>query len=78
MSAPIMRCVSILFSGVKVCRLPSMWDEKVHPSGVILRLWASENTWKPPLSVSIGPFQAVKRCKPPAARRISSPGRRYR
>ena len=61
MSAPIARCVSILFSGVKVCRLPSMWEEKVHPSSVILRRCASEKTWKPPLSVSMGPFQAVKR-----------------
>ena len=35
-------------------------------------------TWKPPESVSIGPFQPVKRCKPPRAAMRSAPGRSIR
>ena len=43
-----------------------------------VRSFASENTWKPPESVSIGPSHRVNACSPPSARTILSPGRRYR
>ena len=39
---------------------------------------ASENTWKPPESVRIGRFQAMKRCRPPSSAIVSSPGRKCR
>ena len=38
----------------------------------------SENTWKPPLSVTIGPSQPMKRCSPPSWRTTSAPGRKNR
>ena len=39
---------------------------------------ASDITWKPPESVSIGPFQPVKACRPPSAAMRSAPGRSIR
>ena len=76
MSAPITRWVSTLFSGVKIWREPSIWLRKVQPSGVSFLIGLSEKTWKPPLSVSMGLSQDSNLCSPPAARRVSSPGRR--
>jgi len=38
----------------------------------------SENTWKPPESVSSGPSQPMNRCKPPSSAITSSPGRKWR
>mmetsp|Transcript_21609 Transcript_21609/g.44169 ORF Transcript_21609/g.44169 Transcript_21609/m.44169 type:complete len:236 (+) Transcript_21609:46-753(+) len=35
---------------------------------------ASEKTWKPPLSVMMGPACPMKRCSPPARRTMSGPG----
>ena len=34
MSAPITRCVSMTFSGVKICFEPSMWERNSHPSSL--------------------------------------------
>ena len=76
MSAPIDRSVSMTLSGVNRWGEPSMWERKRHPSSVSLRQAASEKTWKPPLSVSIGPSHVEKRCTPPAASMICMPGRR--
>ena len=76
MSAPIVRSVSITLSGVKRCFEPSMCERKWQPSSRSLRHAASEKTWKPPLSVSIGPSHVEKRCTPPARSMISMPGRR--
>ena len=46
----------MLTSGLRNTLAPSVGAAKVTPSSVILRRWASENTWKPPESVRIGPF----------------------
>ena len=43
-----------------------------------LRNCASDITWKPPESVSIGPFQPVNFCRPPSAAIRSAPGRSIR
>ncbi|CCZ98052.1 unknown [Alistipes sp. CAG:157] len=75
-SAPMVRWVSMTFSGVKRWREPSIWELKRHPSSVSLRHCASENTWKPPLSVSIGLSHVQKQWTPPAASMTSMPGRR--
>jgi hypothetical protein len=78
MSAPMLRWMSITFSGVNRCLLPSMWLLNFTPSSVILRMSLSECTWKPPLSVRMGRSQPLNRCKPPACSSTSVPGRRYR
>ena len=57
---------------------PSTGEAKVTPASVILRRLARDQTWNPPESVSIGPFQPVKRCKPACAPITSRPGRRNR
>ena len=44
------------------------------PSSVILRSLARLNTWKPPLSVRIGPSQRVNLCSPPISATSLSPG----
>ena len=44
----------MLSSGPRNTLLPSTGEAKVTPCSVILRWWASENTWKPPESVRIG------------------------
>ncbi|SKU82134.1 Uncharacterised protein [Mycobacteroides abscessus subsp. abscessus] len=38
----------------------------------------SESTWKPPLSVNVGPGQFMKAPSPPASSTMSGPGCRYR
>ena len=78
MSAPMARCRSITDSGVNRWALPSMWLRNWTPSSVILRMSLSECTWNPPLSVSMGRSQPLKRCSPPAASITAVPGRRYR
>jgi hypothetical protein len=37
-----------------------------------------DSTWKPPLSVNVGPGQFMKAPSPPAASTMSGPGCRYR
>ena len=61
MSEPMTRCISIDSFGPRKNSWPSMWELKRHPSSVILRIRASEKTWKPPESVRIGPSQPMKR-----------------
>ncbi len=78
MSEPIARCASTTDSGVNRWRLPSMWLWKRTPSSIILRRAASEKTWKPPLSVRIGPSHPMNRCSPPASPSKSRPGRSSR
>ena len=48
------------------------------PSSLILRISPSDQTWKPPLSVRIGLFQASNRCSPPNCFSTSTPGRNHR
>jgi len=48
---------------------------KVTARSLSLRNCASDITWKPPESVSIGPFQPVNLCRPPSAAMRSAPGR---
>ena len=55
-----------------------MWERKVTARSVTLRNFASDITWKPPESVSIGPFQLVNFCRPPSAAMRSAPGRNIR
>ena len=61
-----------------MCREPSMCDWNVHPSSLSLRIPVSEKTWNPPESVSMGRSHPLNPCRPPAFRRMSRPGRRYR
>ena len=42
------------------------------------RIFASEKTWKPPLSVRMGPSQRMNSCNPPKWRITSRPGRTKR
>ena len=53
-----------------------MCERNSHPSSLSFLMPVSENTWKPPLSVSIGLSQPLNLCSPPAALSMSSPGRR--
>ncbi len=76
MSASSHPWISIAFSGVSRWCEPSMCDWNVTPSGVIRASLASENTWKPPLSVRMAPGQRMKPCSPLKGRMTSSPGRR--
>ena len=68
--------MAIDFSGVKRWVEPSRWDLNVTPSASMRRVSLRLKTWKPPLSVRMGPSQAMKRCSPPRSRMSSSPGRR--
>jgi hypothetical protein len=77
-SAPRLRSIRMTLSGVKWRREPSRWLWNSTPSSLTSRSAASENTWKPPESVSIGPSHAMKRWRPPSCRTSSSPGRRCR
>jgi hypothetical protein len=65
-------------SGVSERTEPSMWLVNSTPSSSMVRRPASENTWKPPESVSMGRVQLVKRWMPPIAWMVASPGRRCR
>jgi len=53
-------------------RAAKMFDE------VVVGIAASEKTWKPPESVSIGRCQFMNSCRPPCARITSVPGRNIR
>ena len=77
-SAPIARSSAITLSGVNARVEPSMCDWNVTPSSETVRSPSSENTWKPPESVSIGPSHAMNLWMPPISRITSSPGRRCR
>ena len=54
----------------------SMCERNSAPSSRNLRIPDNENTWKPPLSVSIGRSKPLNLCSPPAFSITSSPGRR--
>ena len=69
------RWISMARSGVSSNLAPSICERKVTPCSVTLRNCASDITWKPPESVSIGPFQVVNFCRPPSAAIRSAPGR---
>lgn len=43
------------FSGVKKWLLPSTCERNITPSSRMSFIFARLNTWKPPLSVSMGP-----------------------
>jgi hypothetical protein len=70
--------ISMERSGESTCREPSMWLWKVTASSFTLEILASDITWKPPLSVRIGPSQRMKRCSPPSRATRSAPGRSIR
>ncbi len=70
--------IRMLSSGPRNTLAPSVGEAKVTPCSLILRRCASENTWKPPESVRIGPSQRAKPCSPPWSPITSRPGRRYR
>ena len=78
MSESSERCTCMLTSGERNTRLPSVGAAKVTPSSVILRRLASDHTWKPPLSVRMGPSHLQKPCRPPWASITSMPGRSHR
>ena len=78
MSEPSSRCTSIERSGDSSTLAPSICERKVTAFSLTLRNSASDITWKPPESVSIGPFQPVKLCRPPSAAMRSAPGRSIR
>ena len=78
MSLPSTFWMRIDSSGPRNTFEPSVGAAKVTPASVILRRCASENTWKPPESVRIGPSQRAKPCSPPWASITSRPGRRNR
>ncbi len=59
--------MSTMLSGVNRCLEPSICDLKNAPSFVSFLLPENENTWYPPLSVSMGLFHDMKLCSPPAA-----------
>ena len=61
MSEPSSRCTSIERSGDSSTLAPSICERKVTAFSLTLRSSDSDITWKPPESVSIGPFQPVKR-----------------
>ena len=52
------RWICIEISGDRNSLLPSIGEANLTPSSVILRIAPSENTWKPPESVRIGPVPA--------------------
>ena len=72
------RWICIEISGDRNSLLPSIGEANLTPSSVILRIAPSENTWKPPESVRIGPFQPMKPCRPPNLLSTSVPGRSHR
>ena len=78
MSEPSRSCTSIERSGDNSIFVPSICERKVTAFSVTLRRSDSDITWKPPESVSIGPFQPVNFCKPPNAAMRSAPGRSIR
>ena len=78
MSEPSSRCTSIERSGDNSTLVPSMCERKVTAFSLTLRRSASDITWKPPESVSIGPFQPVNFCRPPRSAMRSAPGRSIR
>ena len=77
-SEPSSRCTSMARSGESSTLAPSICERKVTARSVTLRSFANDITWKPPESVSIGPFQLVNRCRPPSCAMRSAPGRSIR
>jgi hypothetical protein len=75
MSEPSSRCTSIERSGDSSTLAPSICERNVTACSLTLRRSESDITWKPPESVSIGPFQPVNVCKPPSAAIRSALGR---
>ena len=55
-----------------------MWLAKVTASSFTLEMPESDITWKPPLSVRIGPVQPMNLCSPPSRSIRSGPGRSIR
>ena len=73
-SAPSWFWISIERSGVRSISRPSTSFLKRTPRSLI-SFFGSENTWKPPLSVRIGPLQRMKSWRPPS---FSTSGARAR
>jgi hypothetical protein len=73
MSESSARWIRIDSSGPRNTLLPSTGEAKVHALlGDLAHRCASENTWKPPESVRIGPSQRDEPCRPPCASITSS------
>ena len=77
-SAPSASCISIALSGVREHLAPSRCELNWTPSSVIFLNFPRLKTWKPPLSVSIGPLQFMKPWSPPSSLTSLCPGLRYR
>ena len=78
MSELRLRWMRIDSSGVSSMRSPLTGEAKCTPSSVIFLSFPRLNTWNPPESVRIGPLHPIKRCRPPCAAIVSSPGRSHR
>ncbi len=55
-----------------------MWLWKLTASSFTLAILDRDMTWKPPLSVRIGPSQRMNLCRPPRRATRSAPGRSIR
>ena len=73
-SAPSRSWISTARSGDRNTERPSSGLLNSTPSSLRRQNASSENTWKPPESVSIGPSQPMNPCSPPCAATSSSPG----
>ena len=71
-------CICILSSGPINIFRPSICELNVTPSSFIFLSPASEKTWNPPESVSIGLSQYINLCRPPICFTILSPGLTWR
>ena len=76
MSAPSSSCVATADSGVNRWVEPSYTDRNVTPSSSTFG--SSENTWNPPLSVSVSPRHPANAPRPPNEATVSAPGRSIR
>ena len=79
MSLPSFSAMAMLSSGVQRMRAPSYsMARKLTPSFVSFMNSLCENTWNPPESVRMGPFQRMNLCTPPISATRSAPGRMAR
>jgi hypothetical protein len=78
MSAPSASWTRIDSSGLRNTVRPSRWLLNRTPPSSITLWSASENTWKPPESVSIGRSQPMNAGSPPARAMTSAPGLSHR
>ncbi len=78
MSAPSRAWIDIASSGVTRRRVPSYGETNVAPSSSTEATRRRLTSWKPPLSVRMGPSQPMNAWSPPARSTRSTPGRSAR